>query len=405
MSLIVQKFGGTSVADTHHLFNVARKVLSFYKKGNDVIVVVSAQGDTTDKLIQAAKGVNPNASKREMDALLSTGEQISASLLAMALEKLGAKAISLTGWQAGIKTDLSYSNASISEILTERIKVELKKNNIVIVTGFQGVNPENNITTLGRGGSDTSAVALAGAMRADVCKIYTDVDGVYTADPRIVPAAKKLSLLSYEEMFILSHLGSQVLSDTSIETAEKYKVEVEVLSSMLPDSKGTIIKSIPKSKITSISGIAIEKDMVKIIIQGLKNKLELERNITSKLLSLKLIKDAELKPTKQKLNSCFLVPNSNLEDTIAILKELIPENENMEIFYEKDKVKISVVNLATSFNINIASIIFESLHELNINIEMTACDETRVSIVVKAENLYRAVNEIHTSLFDEDYLA
>jgi len=405
MSLIVQKFGGTSVADTHHLFNVARKVLSFYKKGNDVIVVVSAQGDTTDKLIQAAKEVNSNASKREMDALLSTGEQISASLLAMALEKLGAKAISLTGWQAGIKTDFSYSNASISEILTERIKFELKKNNIVIVTGFQGVNPENNITTLGRGGSDTSAVALAGAMKADICKIYTDVDGVYTADPRIVPSAKKLPLLSYEEMFELSHLGSQVLSDTSIEAAEKHKVEVEVLSSMLPDSKGTIIKSIPKSKITSISGIAVEKDMVKIIIQGLKNKVELERNITSKLLSLKLIKDTELKSTGQKLNSCFLVPSSNLSDAISVLEQLIPKKENIEIFYEKDKAKISVVNLATSFNINIASIIFESLHELNIDIEMTACNETRVSIVVKAENLYRAVNEIHTSLFDEDYLA
>ena len=367
MSLIVQKFGGSSVSDTHHLFNVAKKIIQFYKADNDVIVVVSAQGDTTDNLIKLANEVNSNASKREMDALISTGEQISASLLAMALQSLEIPAISLTGWQVGFKTDCTYSNAKILEVATERIRKELEKKNVVIVTGFQGINSSNDITTFGRGGSDTSAVAIAGAMKADVCKIYTDVDGVYTADPRIVASAKKLEFISYEEMFKLSSLGAQVMNDVSIETAQKSGVEIEVLSSMKTSSKGTIIKN---------------------------------------LVSQSIIKDINLVSTGKKNLEVisFLIDNSKLSETLCTLDLLLKEYNQKEIFYEKDKCKISVVNLSDSVNVNIASMVFETLHESNINIEMAACDNTRVSVVINSDDLYRAMNDIHNKLFEEDYL-
>lgn len=401
MSLIVQKFGGSSVSDTHHLFNVAKKIIPFYKAGNDVVVVVSAQGDTTDNLIKLANEVNSNASKREMDALISTGEQISASLLAMALQSLEIPAISLTGWQVGFKTDGTYSSAKILEVATERIRKELDKKNVVIVTGFQGINSSNDITTFGRGGSDTSAVAIAGAMKANVCKIYTDVDGVYTADPRIVASAKKLEFISYEEMFKLSSLGAQVMNDVSIETAQKSSVEIEVLSSMKTNSKGTIIKNTEKNN--SVSGIAVKKDMVKVSINGVKNTKE---KILKSLVSQSLVKDINLVSTGKKNPEVisFLIDNSKLSETLCTLDLLLQEYNQKEIFYEKDKCKISVVNLSDSVNVNIASMVFETLHESNINIEMAACDNARVSVVLDSEDLYRAMNDIHNKLFEEDYL-
>lgn len=401
MSLIVQKFGGTSVSDAHHLFNVAKKINSFYKAGNDVVVVVSAQGDTTDNLIKLANEVNNNASKREMDALISTGEQISASLLAMALQSLEIPAISLTGWQVGFKTNSVHSNAKILDVDTVRIKKELEKKNVVIVTGFQGINSSNDITTFGRGGSDTSAVAIAGAMKADICKIYTDVDGVYTADPRIVASAKKLEFISYEEMFKLSSLGAQVMNDVSIETAQKSGVEIEVLSSMKTNSKGTIIKNTEKNN--SVSGIAVEKDMVKVSINGVKN---IKEKILNNLVSRSLIKDVCLVSTSKKNPDVisFLIDNSKLSETLSTLDILLKNNGQKEIFYEKDKCKISVVNLSDSVNVNIASMVFETLHESNINIEMAACDNTRISVVLDSDDLYRAMNDIHNKLFEEDYL-
>ena len=232
MSLIVQKFGGSSVANAERVFNVADIVTKTYAKGNDVVVVVSAQGDTTDDLIAKAKEINPDASKREMDMLLSSGEQISASLLAMAIEKLGFPVISLLGWQAGFQTTSAYGAARIKRVLPERIKKEIDKHRIVIVTGFQGVNRYDDMTTLGRGGSDTSAVAIAAVMHADLCQIYTDVEGVFTADPRKVPGAKKLDVISYDEMLELATLGAQVLNNRSVEMAKKYNIELEVLSSL-----------------------------------------------------------------------------------------------------------------------------------------------------------------------------
>ena len=284
MSLIVQKFGGTSVKDAERIRNVADIVTSTYKEGNDVVVVVSAQGDTTDDLIAKGEEINPKASKREMDMLLSAGEQISASLLAMAIEGMGYPVVSLLGWQAGFDTTTDYSNARIKKVNPARIKQELDKRRIVVVTGFQGVNRFGDMTTLGRGGSDTSAVAIAATMHADLCQIYTDVDGVYTADPRKIPGAKKLDTISYDEMLELATLGAQVLHNRSVEMAKKYNIELEVLSS-LTRRRGTIVKEESNVEKMLISGVAKDDNIARISIIGVPDKPGLAFKIFSKLAS------------------------------------------------------------------------------------------------------------------------
>ena len=273
MSLIVQKFGGSSVANAERVMNVASIITDTYAKGNDVVVVVSAQGDTTDDLIEKANEINPKASKREKDMLLAAGEQISISLLAMAIEKLGYHAVSLLGWQAGFNTTSAHTSARIRKVEPDRIKKELDKKNIVIVAGFQGISKYGDITTLGRGGSDTSAVAIAAAMHADLCQIFTDVEGVYTADPRKVKNAKKLQEISYDEMLELATLGAQVLNNRSVEMAKKYNIELEVLSSMTKAS-GTIVKEKTKMEKMLISGVAADKNVAKIRVAGLGNDPE-----------------------------------------------------------------------------------------------------------------------------------
>ncbi|HIU31574.1 MAG TPA: aspartate kinase, partial [Candidatus Caccousia avistercoris] len=282
MSLIVQKFGGSSVANAKRVFNVAGIVTDTYKQGNDVVVVVSAQGDTTDDLIEKANEINPDASKREMDMLLTSGEQISASLLAMAIEKLGFPVVSLLGWQAGFLTSSAYGSARIKRVVPDRLKKELDKKNIVIVTGFQGVNRYNDMTTLGRGGSDTSAVAIAASLNADLCQIYTDVEGVYTADPRKVPDARKLDVISYDEMLELATLGAQVLNNRSVEMAKKYNIELEVLSSFIR-TKGTIVKEAKEMEKMLISGVAKDEDVARISIMGVPDRPGLAFKIFSKL--------------------------------------------------------------------------------------------------------------------------
>lgn len=401
MSLIVQKFGGTSVADNHHLFNVAKKVTDLHSKGHDVIVVVSAQGDTTDKLIKTAQSINPNASKREMDVLLSTGEQISISLLCMAIEKLGFKAVSLTGWQAGFLTDSCHYNAKISKINTKRIKKELAKKNIVVIAGFQGIDENEDITTLGRGGSDTSAVAVAAAVKADMCKIYTDVDGVYTADPRIVPSAKKISTISYDEMFALSDYGAQVLNKRSIEAAKKYSVEIEVLSSTSNNSNGTVVKDIPNLPSNHISGISLKNGLVKVLISDINQKTFSE-NIAPLLKNIKI--ENSLKPVGKTSSgsTTFVIKEEDLPQTIEILKNHL-KDEN-QIFYEKNKSEISIINLFGSYNINTASIVFQALSESEIETEMVACTNSRVSIIVPSSYAHKSLNIIHSKIFEEDNL-
>ena len=281
MPLVIQKFGGSSVADAHHIFNVAKKITDVYKSGNDVVAVVSAQGNTTDKLQKLMEEINDTACGREKDVLLSSGEQVSSSLLAMAIQKLGFPAISLTGSQAGFLTDSNHMDAKIIKIDTARIENELKNKNIVIVAGFQGINENGDITTLGRGGSDTSAVALAAALHADVCKIYTDVDGVYTADPRNVPSAKKWSSLSYGTMFEMAHFGAQVLNERSIETAKKFGVTVEVLSSLSDNSIGTVITEKTPELNNTISGISLKNHLAKVTLSARENIKKYEEIIIS----------------------------------------------------------------------------------------------------------------------------
>lgn len=406
MSLIVQKFGGSSVSDAHHLFNVAKKVTDIYSKGNDVVVIVSAQGDTTDYLLEHAYEIHTNPPPREMDAFLSAGEQMSAALLAMAISKTGFPAVSLTGWQAGINTDFYYGNANILSITTDRIKKELKNKNIVIVSGFQGINKNNDITTLGRGGSDTSAVALAAALHADVCKIYTDVDGVYTADPRIVPGAKKLETISYKEMFELSKYGAQVLNDRSISTAQKYGVEVEVLSSISNNRTGTIVKNLPKKFHNSIVGISCLNNIVKITISNFSNRDIIDNEILPKLNSVGVMVDSILKPIgpSSKGNFVFTIFEYQLNECLEILEKLFDKKSDNQIYYEKNKSKISIINPEDSININIASIVFDEMSEANINIEMIACNTSRVSIIVEQNNAQTAINTIHNKLFEEDNL-
>ena len=282
MGLIVQKFGGSSVKDRDRIFNVARIVMNTRNAGNDVVVVVSAQGDTTDDLIAKAAEITSDPSHREMDMLLAAGEEISISLLTMALQELGVSAISLTGWQAGFNTDRAYSKARIKRLDTERVESELARNRVVVVAGFQGLNRSDDITTLGRGGSDTSAVAIAASMHADLCQIYTDVDGVYTADPRKIPAARKLDVISYDEMLELATLGAQVLNNRSVEMAKKYHIELEVLSS-LTRAKGTIVKEATNVEKMLISGVAKDENVARISVIGVPDKPGLAFRIFSKL--------------------------------------------------------------------------------------------------------------------------
>ncbi len=287
MALIVQKFGGTSVKDAQRIQNVARIVTETYKKGNQVVVVVSAQGDTTDDLIEKANEINPKASKREMDMLLSTGEQISIALLAMAIEGLGFPVISLTGWQAGFICHTNYGNARIRHIETDRLNAELDKNKIVIVAGFQGINRMDDITTLGRGGSDTSAVALAAVLHADCCQIFTDVDGVYTADPRYVDGAVKLDDITYDEMLELATLGANVLHNRSVELAKKYHVDLEVLSS-LEDKPGTKVKEVVKMEKMLIKGVAKDDNVARISVMGVPDQPGIAYTLFSLLASKKI---------------------------------------------------------------------------------------------------------------------
>lgn len=403
MSLIVQKFGGSSVADTHHIFNVAKKITEIYGHGNDVVIVVSAQGDTTDKLEQKAAEISSSASQREKDMLLTAGEQISASLLAMAISEMGFPAISLLGWQAGILTDSAHGSAHIVNINASRIKSELKKKKIVIVTGFQGINKNQDITTLGRGGSDTTAVALAAALNADKCLMYTDVDGVYTADPRIVLSAKRMNMVSYPAMLELSRCGAKVLSDRSVEAAQKNNVKIEVLSSMLDSPCGTIITDIAEPK-SVISGIALQKNISKIIVTNIPDKSELYGNIIPELKKHKINADYSMTPIgpQEPSTTILVLPSADLQKAVEIIKSAIKKFDSSQIFYQHEKALISIVNLSESFNINIASVVFETLSESGIKAEMVKCDSARVSVLIKAHNAHTALNSIHTKLFEED---
>ena len=401
MSLIVQKFGGSSVANAERVMNVASIVTDTYAKGNDVVVVVSAQGDTTDDLIEKANEINPKASKREKDMLLAAGEQISISLLAMAIEKLGYHAVSLLGWQAGFNTTSAHTSARIRKVEPDRIKKELDKKNIVIVAGFQGLSKYGDITTLGRGGSDTSAVAIAAAMHADLCQIFTDVEGVYTADPRKVSNAKKLQEISYDEMLELATLGAQVLNNRSVEMAKKYNIELEVLSSMTKAS-GTIVKEKTKMEKMLISGVAKDTDVARISVMGVPNIPGLAFKMFSKLSAKDINVDIILQSIGHdgKKDISFTVAKNRGEEAIALMKEYTENLGAEEILYDDKVAKISIVGAGMESHAGVATKMFEALYDAQVNIQMISTSEIKVSVLIDSADADKAVSAIHSKFFD-----
>lgn len=396
MGLIVQKYGGTSVKDAERVMNVARRITETYQAGNNVVVAVSAQGDTTDDLIEKAKEINPRASKREMDMLLSTGEQISIALLAMAIEKLGYPVISLTGWQAGMQTNSNYGNARIKTIDTERIRMELDRRRIVIVAGFQGINKYDDITTLGRGGSDTSAVALAAALRADLCEIYTDVDGVYTTDPRICSKAYKLNDISYDEMLELASLGANVLHNRSVEMAKKYNVKLSVRSS-LNNNEGTYVKEVSTVEKMLVRGVTRDNDCARIALCGVEDApgkaFQVFEMIAKAGISVDLIIQS-IGDGKTK-DISFTVAEADLESALKLLEENNDFIKAREIKSSKDVSKVSIVGAGMVNNSGVAAKMFEALYDAHINIKMIATSEIKISVLVAQKDAETAVNAIH----------
>ncbi len=401
MSLIVQKFGGSSVANAERVNNVARIVTDTYKKGNKVVVVVSAQGDTTDELIEKQMEINPDASKRERDMLLAAGEQISIALLAMAIEKIGCPVVSLLGWQAGVKTTSSHTNARIKSIDCERLKRELDHNRIVIVAGFQGITKYGDVTTLGRGGSDTSAVALACGLHADLCQIYTDVEGVYTADPRKVKNARKLDEISYDEMLELATLGAQVLHNRSVELAKKYNLELEVLSS-LTSAPGTIVKEAVKMESMLISGIAKDTDIARVSVIGVPDEPGLAFKMFSKLATSDVNIDIILQSVGRDgtKDIAFTVSKDKLADTKKVIENFMPSLKAQKVIFDEDVAKVSIVGAGMESHSGFAAKMFESLYNADINIQMISTSEIKISVLIKASDADRAVSALHKGFFD-----
>lgn len=398
MALIVQKFGGTSVANRDRLFNVARIVANTRNEGNDVVVVVSAQGDTTDDLLEKAAEITHNPSQREMDMLLSTGEQISIALLTMALGELGCPAISLTGWQAGFRTDRTHTKARIQRIDSERISNELAKNRVVVVAGFQGLNRHDDITTLGRGGSDTSAVAIAAALHADLCQIYTDVDGVYTADPRIVKRAKKLDVITFDEMLELASLGAQVLNNRSVELAKKYGVNLEVCSSM-NNVPGTIVKEVVDVEGMLIKGVAKDVNVAVISILGVPDVPGMSFKVFSLMAQRKINVDIILQSSGNEgyKDVIFTVPLDEMEIARKTLEENMGRFGGSKIEVVDNVAKVSVVGAGMQSHPGVASTMFEALYENNINIHMISTSEIKISVLIDKKEADKAVNAIHNA--------
>ena len=396
MALIVQKFGGTSVKDRSRIFNVARIVANTRNAGNDVVVVVSAQGDTTDDLIAKAQEITNSPSSREMDMLLATGEQISIALLAMALQEIGVSAISLTGWQAGFVTDRAYSRARIKRLDTERVESELARNRVVVVAGFQGLNRSDDITTLGRGGSDTSAVALAAALHADRCQIYTDVEGVFTADPRKIPKATRLKEITFDEMLELASLGAQVLNNRSVELAKKYGVELEGLSSINP-IPGTIVKEETKVEGMLIKGVAKDDNVAVISILGVPDVPGMSFKVFSLLAQRNINVDIILQSsgTDGAKDLIFTVPLDDAESALSLLQEHKGRFGGGEIKVDKNCAKVSVVGAGMQSHPGVASRMFEAIGSQNINIHMISTSEIKISVIIDKADADRAVAAIH----------
>ncbi|MCI9059904.1 MAG: aspartate kinase [Lachnospiraceae bacterium] len=400
--LIVKKFGGSSVADKERIYNVAKRCIEEYQKGNDVVVVLSAMGKTTDGLLELARDISPNPSKREMDMLLATGEQTSAALMSMAMGALGVPSISLNAFQVMMQTSSRYGNARFKKIDTQRIRHELENRRIVIVTGFQGVNKYDDLTTLGRGGSDTTAVALAAVLHADACEIYTDVEGVYTADPRIVPNAKKISQITYDEMLELATLGAKVLHNRSVEMAKKYGVQLVVRSS-LNNAQGTIVKEETDMESMLVSGVAVDKNTARIAVLGVKDVPGIAFKIFDLLAKNNINVDIILQSIggEGTKDISFTVAREDAEETVAILKEHKNRITAREIEVNDKVAKVSIVGAGMQSNPGVASRMFEALYNVGINIRMIATSEIRITVLINEEDVDKAMRAVHDQFIED----
>lgn len=394
--LIVKKFGGSSVAEKEKIYNVARRCIEDYQKGHDVVLVLSAMGDTTDELIAKAKEINPNPPKREMDMLITTGEQISVSLMAMAMNALGVPCVSLNAFQVSMRTTSNYGNARLKRIDTERIRHELDNRRIVIVTGFQGINKYDDYTTLGRGGSDTTAVALAASLHADVCEIFTDVDGVYTADPRVVPNARKLEEIKYDEMLDLATLGAKVLHNRSVEMAKKYDVKLVVRSS-LNNSEGTVVKEEVNVEKRLISGVAADKNTSRISLIGLKDVPGIAFRVFNLLARENINVDVILQSVGRDgtKDISFTIEEGNLDEALRVIDENKEKLTAERVEHEENVAKVSVVGAGMMTDPGVAAKMFEALFNAGINIKMISTSEIRVTVIIDESDVERAMRAVH----------
>ena len=394
--LIVQKYGGSSVADAERVLNVAKRIMRTRMEGHDVVVVLSAQGKTTDGLIAKAKEINHKPSRREMDMLLSTGEQQSVALMAMAISAIGGRAVSLNAAQVGIETTNTYSNARIRTINTERIENELDEGSIVLVTGFQGVNAIGDTTTLGRGGSDTSAVALAAALNADICEIYTDVDGVYTAAPRVVPDAVKLDEISYDEMLELASLGAKVLHHRSVEVAKKYNVKLVVRSSM-SEAEGTEVKEETKMERMLVSGVAADKKVSRISVMGIKDEPGKAFEVFSLMAKEKVSVDIILQSTGAdgRQNISFTIGEEDLDLALKALEKNKARLTAQEIVHDENTAKLSIVGAGMATNPGVAAMFFEAMYDAGVNIQMISTSEIKITVLIAKDDVDVAMKAVH----------
>lgn len=398
--IIVQKFGGTSVADTEKIKRVAQNVIREKKNGNDVVVVVSAMGHTTDYLVKMAKDINPNPSGREMDMLLSTGEGVSIALLAMAIEAAGYDAVSFNAMQIGIFTENVHSKARIVDIKTDKLKKNLAEGKIIVVAGFQGVTENGEITTLGRGGSDTSAVALAAALNAERCDIYTDVEGVYTTDPRIVPNASRLNEISYEEMLELAHAGANVLHPRSVETAKQFNVPMRVRSSFNVENEGTLILGVDNMEIYKpVAGVAADLSQTRIVVCDVPDipgqAARLFSNLAKENISVDMIIQSYARKVSNTNDIAFTIDSSDTDKAVETLNKLKPEMKYGEIQVNPEIAKVSIVGAGMIDRPGIASAMFETLAKENINIKMISTSEIKISCLVNKEDAHKAVRALH----------
>ncbi|WP_143321823.1 aspartate kinase [Clostridium sp. HBUAS56010] len=394
--LVVKKFGGSSVADKEKIFNVAKRCIEEYEKGNQVIVVLSAMGKTTDGLIAKAYEMNPNPPKRELDMLLATGEQVSVALMSMAFHSLGVPAVSLNAAQVAMHTTSAYGTAKLKRIDTERIRHELDSRKIVVITGFQGVNKYDDLTTLGRGGSDTTAVALAAALHADACEIYTDVDGVYTADPRVVPDARKLPEVSYDEMLEFASLGAKVLHNRSVEMAKRYGVQLVVRSSLTRE-EGTVVKEEAKMERMLVSGVAADKNVARISVIGVNNMPGVAFKIFNLLAKHNINVDIIIQSIgrEERKDISFTVAKTDLQEALELLRDQKEVFSAQDVTSEEGVAKISIIGAGMSSNPGVAAKMFEALSNANVNIKMIATSEIRITVLIDEADVERSMRTVH----------